>query len=142
MYVSQETPEQTSIRLRQVIREAELVVYERPYSFVEVNVADFPQHLLSQALAFVRDEDVWSALVPSEEPEHEKFTLFSFHFTPGFDNSGFVGWLASHFKQKLGTGVMVVCGQNSSRGGIFDYWGAPEAVANAVIAELQILRGE
>lgn len=142
MYISQETPEQTSARLRRVIREAELRVYERSYAFVEVKVSDFPHHLLSDALAFVRDEDVWSALVPSSAPEHEKFALFSFHFKPGFDNSGFVGWLASHFKQKLGTGVMVVCGQNSNRGGIFDYWGAPEALADAVIAELHSLRSE
>ena len=142
MYISQETPEQSSKRLRQVIREAELLVYEGTYAFVEVNASDFPQHLVSESLAFVRDEDVWSALVPSTAPEHEKFTLFSFHFKPGFDNSGFVGWLASHFKQKLGTGVMVVCGQNSNRGGIFDYWGAPEAVAEAVLAELRNLRGE
>jgi cell wall-associated NlpC family hydrolase len=142
MYISQETPEQIFTRLRQVIREAELHVHERPYAFIEVNVSDFPQHLVADALAFVRDEDVWSALVPSSAPEHEKFTLFSFHFKPGFDNSGFVGWLASHFKQKLGTGVMVVCGQNSNRGGIFDYWGAPEALAIPVIAELRSLRGE
>jgi hypothetical protein len=140
MYISQETPDQTAIRLRKVISEAELVVCESPYAFVETDAANFPHHLLPGALAFVRDDEVWSALVPSSAPEHEKFIVFSFHFTPGLDNSGFVGWLASHLKQKLGTGVMVICGQNSQRGGIFDYWGAPLDVAEKVIAELRNLR--
>ena len=44
-----------------------------------------------------------------------------FHFPAGVDNSGFVGWLASHLKVVLGTGVLVVCGFNSQRGGVFDY---------------------
>jgi hypothetical protein len=140
MYVSDETPEQTSIRLRQVIREAQLAVLPAPYAFVEVGVAAFPAELVPTALAFVRDEDVWSALVPATSPEQEQFMVFSFHFTPGLDNSGFVGWLASHLKSVLGTGVMVVCGQNTKRGGIFDYWGAPLSMAGAVEAELDRLR--
>lgn len=140
MYVSRETSEQTHARLVRVLAESEFVLYERPYAFVEVSVSRFPTELLPEALAFVRDEDVWSALVPSSAPEHERFVIFGFHFTPGLDNSGFVGWLASHLKSRLGTGVMVVCGQNSNRGGIFDYWGAPLSVANEVIAEVRRLR--
>jgi len=66
--------------------------------------------------------------------------IFGFHFTPGLDNSGFVGWLAAHLKARLGTGVLVVCGQNSQRGGIFDYWGAPLSVSAKVIAEIRRLR--
>ncbi len=80
--------------------------------------------------------------MPSSKPEHEKFVVFSFHFTAGLDNSGFVGWLASHLKTAIGTGVLVVCGQNTQRGGVFDYWGAPLSVADQVIAELRSLRGE
>lgn len=142
MYISQETPDQTSNRLGKVIAEAEFVLYERPYAFVEAAASKFPQELLTEALAFIRDEDVWSALVPSSNPEQENFILFSFHFTQGLDNSGFVGWLASHIKAKIGTGVFVVCGQNSQRGGIFDYWGAPLSVAGQVIEEVRRLRGE
>jgi hypothetical protein len=140
MYVSQETPAQTHARLVRVLAEADLVVFSEPYAFVEVSVEALPAHLATQALAFVRDEDVWSALVPSPDPAPERFVLFSFHFTPGLDNSGFVGWLASHLKATVGTGVLVVCGQNSARGGIFDYWGAPLAVADQVVAELHRLR--
>lgn len=142
MYVSHETPSQTDSRLRRVLADAELVVCDRPYAFVETNVSNFPKELLASALAFVRDENVWSALVPSAEPEHERFVVFSFHFTANLDNSGFVGWLASHLKASIGTGVLVVCGQNSQRGGIFDYWGAPLSVASQVIAEVRHLRGE
>src|SRR3990170_3658441 len=140
MYVSRETSEQTSARLIKVLAESELVVYAEPYAFIEVGVAEFPNHLVSQALAFVRDEDVWSVLIPSADPAHERFVLFGFHFVPGLDNSGFVGWLASHLKTTVGTGVMVVCGQNSKRGGIFDYWGAPVSVAGEVLAEVRRLR--
>jgi len=140
MYVSQEAPDQTHARLSRVLAESQLVVYERPYSFVEVDVSRFPGELLPEALAFVRDEDVWSALVPSFALEQEQFLIFGFHFTPGLDNSGFVGWLASHLKARLGTGVLVICGQNSKRGGIFDYWGTPLSVSSQVIAEVQRLR--
>jgi Family of unknown function (DUF6196) len=142
MYISQESAEQTQIRLSKVIAGAELKIYDLPYTFVEVGVDNFPLEHLPQALAFVRDEQVWSALVPSASDLDEKFLLFSFHFTPGLDNSGFVGWLASHMKKAVGSGVMVVCGQNTNRGGIFDYWGAPIAVANEVVSELRKLRGK
>ena len=142
MYISTEPPSQTAQRLREVIRTAELVRYNGHYAFAEFEVEQFPDHLTKVALAFVRDEDVWSALVPSTEQNAEQFVLFSFHFKPGLDNSGFVGWLASHIKSVLGSGVFVVCGQNAARGGIFDYWGAPVAVAEAVLSEINNLRLE
>jgi len=53
------------------------------------------------------------------------------------DNSGFVGWLATHMKRSLGTGVFVVCGQNSARGGIFDYWGCPYAIRDSFFREIE-----
>ncbi|MBA3339895.1 MAG: hypothetical protein H0T54_09185, partial [Geodermatophilaceae bacterium] len=65
----------------------------------------------------------------------------SFHFPYGLDNSGFVGWLGSVLKHELGTGVFVVCGQNSRRGGIYDYWGCPAQLrheAARVIEELRV----
>jgi hypothetical protein len=42
-------------------------------------------------------------------------------------------------KKKLGTGVFVVCGQNSNKGGIYDYWGCPLEIQNAFLDELQQL---
>ena len=140
MYISQETAEQMQSRLTRVLTASEFVIYDRPFAFVEVTVSSFPEELLPLALAFVRDEDVWSALVPSSSPDQEQFAIFGFHFAHGLDNSGFVGWLASHLKDRLGTGVLVVCGQNSKRGGIFDYWGVPLSVSKQVIAEIQQLR--
>lgn len=141
MYISQETPTQTQARLRRVIAEAELLVYDQPYVFEEVNVERFPSQHIADALAFVRDSHVWSALVPQRQ-QGEAFVIFSFHFAPNLDNSGFVGWLASHLKARVGTGVFVVCGQNSTRGGIFDYWGAPLSVAGDVLKEVNLLRGQ
>jgi Family of unknown function (DUF6196) len=142
MYISQETPTQTQARLRKVIAEAELLVYGQPYVFEEVSVERFPSQHIADALAFVRDSHVWSALVPQRQQQQEAFFLFSFHFPPNLDNSGFVGWLASHLKASVGTGVFVVCGQNSTRGGIFDYWGAPLSVADQVLKEVKLLRGQ
>jgi Family of unknown function (DUF6196) len=139
--VSRETEEQTDRRLRRVIAAAELVVHDGLWYFQE-SPASSPPSLSARTLAVVRDEDSWSALVPlTDEPPDpvERFGVFSFHFPPGVDNSGFVGWLATHLKRRLGTGVFVVCGSNRARGGIYDYWGCPHSLlpqAVAVVKEL------
>jgi hypothetical protein len=140
MYISHESADQTQARLQRVLAQAEMRILPDPHAFVEVSASCFPVELVTQAIAFVRDEDVWSALVPSADPRDERFVVFGFHFTPGLDNSGFVGWLATHLKSSTGSGVMVVCGQNTNRGGIFDYWGAPLSVADAIVAEIERLR--
>ena len=77
--------------------------------------------------------------MPSNDVSKELFGILSFQFENCADNSGFVGWLASHLKTKLGTGVFVLCGQDSVRGGIFDYWGCPLELANAVAQEIKDL---
>jgi len=140
MQISHETHEQTQQRLLQVIRAAEFVVHPGLYAYQEYPVTEFPTFAVAQAIAFVRDDEVWSVLAAAEPNTAQSFMLFSFHFKPGLDNSGFVGWLAAHVKEKFGSGILVVCGCNSSRGGIFDYWGAPAAVGQAVIAEIETLR--
>ena len=140
MYVSSESHEQMDRRLRRVLRRAEWHILPGTFAFVEYPRREFPMHLIDDALALVRDNEVWSALVPSEDPKAEAFAVFRFHFAPNEDNSGFVGWLASHLKRTLGTGLFVVCGQNSERGGIFDYWGAPVALGQQVLAAVAGLR--
>lgn len=67
------------------------------------------------------------------------FKVFSFHFKGCSDNSGVVGWLASHLKKALGSGVFVTCGQNSNQGGIFDYWGCPLELGSKAIEEVRLL---
>lgn len=134
--VSQETEEQTDQRLRRVIALAELVVHDGVWYFQESPISN-PPTLSEQTLAVVRDEDSWSALVRLDhEPAEplERFGVFSFHFPPGIDNSGFVGWLATHLKRRLGTGVFVICGSNRARGGIYDYWGCPHSLLPEVVA--------
>ena len=140
MYISEETPEQTEARLLKVIASSELEVFEGTYAFEEFRLTAFNERASQDALALVRDDEVWSQLVPSSNPEKELFGVFGFHFEDGVDNSGFVGWLATHMKEALGTGLFVVCGQNSGRGGIFDYWGCPAELKNEVLAELTKLR--
>jgi hypothetical protein len=79
-------------------------------------------------------------LIPSVSTESENFKIFSFHFENGLDNSGFVGWLASKIKQEVGSDVFVVCGQNTNKGGIFDYWGCPIVIETEVINFIKKLR--
>lgn len=140
MYISQETPEQSHARLLRVIAASELVVFDGPYAFEEFPIDQFSYHADLSALAFVRDDAVWSQLVPATTSSAECFTIFRFHFAEGMDNSGFVGWLASSLKTTLGTGVFVTCGQNCKRGGIFDYWGCPVQLGEQVIQEITRLR--
>ncbi|MCL2703799.1 MAG: DUF6196 family protein [Defluviitaleaceae bacterium] len=139
LYISSETIEQTELRLLKVIAGAEFEIFEGFYTFEEYPLRDFHANFNENALAHVRDKEIWSQLVPSEDKTKELFKLIGFHFKPGFDNSGFVGWLATHLKQKLGTGVFVVCGQNSGKGGIFDYWGCPCEIGGGFITEVHSL---
>jgi hypothetical protein len=138
--ISHETPELTDARLRTVLARAELTVFDGVWSFVETPI-DQPPALGGETLAVVRDGESWSALTPAgrDEGPGERFGLLSFHFPPGLDNSGFVGWLATELKARLGTGVFVVCGSNSRRGGIYDYWGCPVELLDEVVATIRDL---
>ena len=112
MYISQETSTQTQARLRKVIAEAELLVYDQPYVFEEVSVERFPSHHIADALAFVRDSHVWSALVPQRQQQHEAFSIFSFHFPSSLDNSGFVRLLTPRPSAVAGRTEFTYTGQH------------------------------
>lgn len=112
---------------------------EGDWSFREAPLSA-PPVLTSDVVAVVRDEDSWSWLAPADAAAVERLALFSFHFPLGMDNSGFVGWLATQLKQRLGTGVVVVCGQNSRRGGIYDYRGCPAELRDRVRTTILDLR--
>ena len=137
--ISHETIEQVEQRLRRVITQARLQIYPGTWAFQEFPLDRFAQFARSDALALVRDDAVWSQLVPSDDAGHDLFGVFRFHFPAGADNSGFVGWLATHLKRRFGTGVFVTCGQNSADGGIFDYWGVPAVLADEVFSEVRLL---
>jgi hypothetical protein len=137
--VSRETLEQTHRRLEKVIRRSRLTVYEQPHAFEEFPLHALRERLNPDALALVRDDAVWSQLVPGNAVDSECFALWRFHFPADADNSGFVGWLATLLKTRFGTGVFVVCGQNSNDGGVFDYWGCPWALRAEVLAAVRQL---
>jgi hypothetical protein len=139
--ISNETAAQTEARLRQVIKRSRLTVYPEPYAFEEFPIEEFGERADPAALALVRDDTTFSLLLPAQPEAAETFVLWRFHFPRDADNSGFVGWLASHLKLRFGTGVFVVCGQNSNDGGIFDYWGAPWQLAKPVLEEIHALCG-
>jgi hypothetical protein len=146
MDVTPETPEQTSKRLLRVMAHARVDVLPGDYTFTEFPLAQFPAHLVvnpaNEALALVRDREVWSALVPASASTiaEDCYTVVCFHFAPDIPNSGFVGWLASEFKHQLGTGVFVVCGHHAADGGIFDYWGIPESVAPQAVSLIHAMQ--
>ena len=145
--ISKETAEQTHDRLSRVIRESRLTVFHRAYVFEEFSLTDFERRVDPMALAIVRDDEVWSQLVEVSEmtPNHEfveAFCLWRFHFPACADNSGFVGWLASHLKNRFGTGIFVICGHNCRNGGIFDYWGGPLELRDELIGEVRRLTGQ
>lgn len=136
--IRKETISSTRRRLQTVIASAEFTRFDGAYAFEELGT-DGLAHASQSALAIVRDEDSWSQLVPSSG-SGEQFGIFSFHFPPGLDNSGFVGWLATHLKRRLGTGLAVICGYNSARGGIYDYWCCPIELHGRVLKEVEQLR--
>ena len=141
VHISQETPEETDARLEEVTTRCDLEVFEGFYAFSEFPPDRFPDLVHPDALALVRDDDVWSQLAPHDGKTGEAFAVFRLHFPPDVDNSGFVGWLATRLKRRFGTGVFVVCGHNHARGGIFDYWGCPTGVADDVLGEVRGLVG-
>ncbi len=140
--ISSETREATDARLRRVIGEAGLKVYEGRYEWTEFPLAAFPNAADPRALALVRDDETWCQLVPSGGRSSEQLALFRFHFPAGSDNSGFVGWLATLLKQSFGTGVVVTCGYSEANGGIYDYWACPFELGERVIREIRRLRRE
>jgi diadenosine tetraphosphate (Ap4A) HIT family hydrolase len=138
-----ETARQTQARLLEVIAHSDFEVLPELYAFVplapDAKVRD-------DALARVRDGAVWCELVPVGAPAPPMaFRIFSFHFDPGFDATGFVGWLHSHLARATGVGHIVVCGRSTRaaadhvRGGIFDYWGCPADAADKVLGEVRAL---
>ena len=131
--ISDERPVQSERRLRRVLRAAEVVHLDGVWSFRR-----FADEAPAGALATVKDPDGWSALVPGSAGE--RFALTRVTFSPAVENSGFVGWLATLLKRRLGSGVFVVCGDNPARGGVFDYWGYPLEIAGAVREVIDGLR--
>src|SRR5689334_21936688 len=99
--ISQERPAETEQRLRRVIAAAELVCLDGAWAFHEAPLDRQPA-LGGQVFAAVRDEDKWSWPALAAPDATEPFALFSFHFPPNLDNSGFVGWLATELKRRLG----------------------------------------
>jgi hypothetical protein len=125
MFISLETPEQTDKRLIGVIAKSECRFYEDSYAFEEFPLLEYQTSLRSDALALIRDDQVWCQLAPSMETGRELYGLFRVHFPLGLDNSGFVGWLASRLKAKYGTGVFVIAAKILAEAGFLIIGGAP-----------------
>lgn len=128
--VSFETAAETEARLRRVIRETSLEWLPGAWRYVEEDPGQ-------EALAMVVADGQQSWLTPSRgADEPERLNVFRARFLPEAENSGFVGWLASKIKSATGSGVVVVCGYDHVKGGVFDYWGVPELISPSVRALL------
>jgi hypothetical protein len=134
-----ETSDQTDARLRAFLAAADFVVLDGEWSFIEAPLSE-PPSLTGDVLAAVRNEGSWSSLVRAAPGSVDPWGIWSFHFSPDLDGSGFVGWLAMHLLREAGTRVIVVCGQNSAKGGIYDYWGVPADVLPEAVAIVEGLR--
>ncbi|AZM51207.1 hypothetical protein DMA15_00215 [Streptomyces sp. WAC 01529] len=139
--ISYETPTETRARLRRVLAQADFEVVPGTWAYHEYPAGTVPR-ASAEALALVRDGESWSALEPAHSGEAEVFGVLAFHFPPAADNSGFVGWLAGELKQRLGTGVAVLCGYNSARGGIYDYWLVPVQLLGEAQDQVRTLAAE
>jgi hypothetical protein len=130
-----------------VIANSEFQVLPRVYVFEPLRYG--PERKSPEALACVRDGEQWSALVPATDARRQpgQFTIFSFHFNPKFDATGFRrlasftsraddGCRAHRHLRKGPTRGLAL---DHIRGGIFDYWGCPADQAEAVIAEVRAL---
>ncbi|GAB2491680.1 DUF6196 family protein [Nocardiopsis aegyptia] len=133
--ISQELPIESEARLRQVLRDTDIEHLPGDWCFRRFTGAPPPE-----ALATVRDADGWCALTPADGGAAEPFGLTLSTFPPGIDNSGYIGWVSTTVKERTGSGVFVVCGDNPRRGGVFDYLGYPAEAADAVRAVLDDLR--
>jgi hypothetical protein len=133
--ISHECPVESERRLLAVLRAAEVVHLEGSWSFRRDLDGAPPE-----AIATVRDDAGWCVLAPATSDPGERFGVTLTTFPTGVDNSGFVGWLATTIKRRLGSGVFVVCGDNPGRGGIFDYLGYPIQIANEVRGLIDDLR--
>ena len=80
MFISLETLGEIDKRLLEVIAKSECRFYEGSYAFEEFPLQECLARLSSDALALVRDDQVWSQLVPSVDTDEELYGLFRFHF--------------------------------------------------------------
>ena len=134
--ISHELPVVTERRLLDVIRAANVEHLPGTWSFV-----GFHGPIPDQALAAVKGRNGWSALVPASDGSSEVFSLTRTFFSSEIENSGFVGWLASTIKRHLGSGLFLVCGDDPTRGGIFDYLGYPTELTTPIRELIDRLRG-
>jgi hypothetical protein len=141
MHITPEIPTQTEWRLRRVAAAMHVEVLDGAWWYDEFSVEEFRGRARPDAIAMVRDGDSWCQLVPVKpgDSPREPLRIWCCHFPEGIANSGFIGWFATRVKERTRSRMVVICGQNRRRGGIYDYGGCPLSAAGAVIAELRNL---
>jgi hypothetical protein len=142
-----ETDSETHERLCKVIAASSFAALSEPYAWQKV---EHLSTLPSASLAAVKDGAAWYALAPVAPDTLGAYRILVFHFAEGSNASGFVAWLAAHFKKEAATGAMVVCGYDARATealwqtslGLFDYWGCPWDRGDDVISLVERLRSK
>ena len=80
MDIKNEKSEQTHERLLKVIASAEFKVFEDTYIFDEFPIDKFPKRANPTAIAYVREEYVWSQVVPSTDTSKQLWKTLRFRF--------------------------------------------------------------
>ncbi|WP_289501123.1 DUF6196 family protein [Gloeocapsopsis sp. IPPAS B-1203] len=73
--ISRETYEQTEQRLLMVLAQSDFKIHERSYSFEEFPSAEFSIKAKQDALAIIRDNEVWSQHIYSGAASKELFKV-------------------------------------------------------------------
>jgi hypothetical protein len=139
MNIENEKPEQTHERLLKVIADSEFKIFHDTYVFDEFPINEFPNRADLSAIAYVRDESVWSQIVPSTDSSKQLWKTIRFRFKKNSKTIGFIAWLSGYLKEKLGVGLCVICGWNSDIAGVYDYWLCPVESSKLVIEEIHNL---
>lgn len=150
----EESPEQFHRRLLRVIAQAETTFHESDFFWRPLAQQRPPD---PEALACVRDVDVWHEFVPAGpgDPRDGRFRVVCFRFGMETSAIGFVAWLHSHLRDRGKTGAIVICGKDRRESealfqvcqGAMDYWACPVGPAGErfltvirdLIAEGQVL---
>ncbi|MEM9556479.1 MAG: DUF6196 family protein [Acidobacteriota bacterium] len=131
-------------RLKRVLVNARMTVLPSFWVFEEFPDSEFVRRARRSSLALVRNQDTWSQLVEVDRTtaRQDRLNVWLFEFASEPSNAGFVGWLASEIRRRSGTGVAVICGYDSARGGIYDYWACPQLAFESVQSTIRELTSD
>jgi hypothetical protein len=93
-------------RLYYVLKQSEFVEFDELYYFKQFEETP---NLENNALSYIRNGNYWTGLIEAEDDRTENYKIFCFKVNTTSNNSGFLGWMATEIKKKLGISIIVFC---------------------------------